>query len=309
MFDILFAGTGASIPSSSRSLPCIAVKQGKTITLFDCGEGAQRQLMLSPFSFMKVDRIFISHMHGDHFLGLPGLLQTMGMSGRKETVSVFGPNGIRKSVEGLLDSCEGGLEFELEITEVESGDVFDFGSFSVSVYATEHNCSSAGYLYREASRPGVFNVRKATELGLKPGIEFSKIQNGETVKGVKPEQILGAERPGCSLAYPGDTVVCGSVKEAITGVDVLIHESTYVSKDSDLAKEHFHSAAKDVASMAKDAGVGTLMIVHASNRYDDGGEVVSEAEKYFPNVMMPSDFDVYNVSPNGVKIVRNKISP
>ncbi len=301
MFDILFAGTGASVPSREKSLPCIAVKQGKSISLFDCGEGAQKQLMLSSFSFMKVDRIFITHMHGDHILGLPGLLQTMGMSGRKENVSIFGPVGIKDSLLKMLDACEGNLEFEIDINEVNAGDKFDFKTFSVETFATEHNCPSIGYLYKEAPRPGEFNCEKALKLGLKQGSDFSRIQNGETVKGVKPENVLGKERPGCSLAYTGDTIVCDSVRKAIDSIDVLIHETTYMEEDSNLAKDHFHSTAESVARMALDANVNSLFIVHTSNRYGDGKSVLEEAKKHFKNTFMPSDLEVYNVSTNGVK--------
>ena len=144
MFEILFLGTGASVPSKDRSLPCVAVRQGRSISLFDCGEGSQRQLMISPFSFMKIDRIFITHLHGDHILGLPGLLQTMGMSGRRDPVSVYGPTGLLKALKSMLDACEGELEYELRIEEVEGDEEFSFDSFDVTVFRTVHNTPSVG---------------------------------------------------------------------------------------------------------------------------------------------------------------------
>ena len=303
MFEILFAGTGASIPSRGRSLPCIAVKQGRSLTLFDCGEGSQRQLMVSKFSFMRVDRIFITHMHGDHVLGLPGLLLTMGLSGRRDPVHLFGPVGIEHTINSMLDACEGELEFELITHELQHGDIERFNGFSVSAFRTEHNCSSLGYLYREDDRPGPFDKDKAMGLGLRPGPDFSAIQRGETVRGVTPEMIIGERRKGLSMAYPGDTLICDSVLEAVKGVDVLIHEGTYVDKDSELAVAHFHSTIRSVAEMAKEVGVRQLMIVHISNRYDDGEGPAKEAETYFAGTILPKDQDIYMVCDGGVRLV------
>ena len=303
MFEILFAGTGASIPSRSRSLPCIAIKQGRSLTLFDCGEGSQRQLMVSRFSFMRVDRIFITHMHGDHVLGLPGLLLTMGLSGRREPVQLFGPKGISLTINSMLDACEGELEFELIVHEMEPGDVERFNGFSVSAFRTEHNCPSLGYLYKEDDRSGSFDKEKAMRFGLKPGPDFSAIQRGEEVRGISPEMIIGEKRPGLSLAYPGDTLICDSVSEAIRGVDVLIHEGTYLEKDSELAVAHFHSTIKDVAKMAKEAGVRQLMIVHVSHRYGEESGPSIEASTYFEGSIIPKDQDIYMVCDGGVRLV------
>lgn len=299
MLDILFAGTGASIPSRNRSLPCVAVKQGRSLSLFDCGEGSQRQLMLSRFSFMRVDRIFITHMHGDHMLGLPGLLQTMGMSGRTEPVDLYGPAGIASAISGMLDACEGGLEFELIVREVVPGETFQFDGFSVSTFETVHGCPSMGYLYRESDRPGSFNKDKAIRLGLEPK-DFSKLQRGETVNGVRPSQVIGSPRPGCSLAYTGDTVLCDTVREAVKGVDVLIHECTYMDADAKLAEDHFHSTAGNVARMASEAGVRNLMMVHVSNRYGEGQEVLEEAKGIFENSYLPNDLDICSLKPGGL---------
>ena len=300
MFEILFAGTGASVPSRDRSLPCIAVRIGKSISLFDCGEGSQRQLMLSKFSFMKVDRIFITHMHGDHILGLPGLLQTMGLSGRREKVDVFGPVGIKHSLCGMMDACEGDLEFELDIHEVNAGEILRFNTFSVSVFATAHGCPSVGFKLTEADRPGVFDQEKAFLAGLEKS-DYSKIQRGETVKGVRPEEIIGPPRPGMSLVYTGDTVYCDTVKDAVKGVDVLIHEGTYVEEDTELAKGHFHSTIGEVARMANDAGIRSLFLVHISNRYGDSEEPIEEAKKYFENTFIPNDLDIFMVTPDSVR--------
>jgi len=302
MFDILFLGTGASVPSRDRSLPCVAVRQGRSISLFDCGEGSQRQLMISPMSFMKVDRIFITHLHGDHILGLPGLLQTMGMSGRKDPVTVFGPKGTAKALGDMMNACEGELEYELEIRELDGGEEFDFDGFKVTSFATVHNTPSVGYVYREDDRPGTFHRDKAEKLGLEPGEDFARLQAGETVKGVQPEQVIGPSKPGCSLVYTGDTIPCDEVKEASVGVDVLIHESTYVDEDSELAKLHFHSTAKAAAEIAAECKVGMLALIHISNRYGDAELPLAEAKMYFENTIAPSDMQMVTVTNGSIKL-------
>ena len=302
MFEILFLGTGASVPSKDRSLPCVAVRQGRSISLFDCGEGSQRQLMISPFSFMKIDRIFITHLHGDHILGLPGLLQTMGMSGRRDPVSVYGPTGLLKALKSMLDACEGELEYELRIEEVEGDEEFSFDSFDVTVFRTVHNTPSVGYVYSEHERPGIFNKEKAERLGLIPGEDFSRLQAGEIVKGVSPDQVIGPKRPGCSLVYTGDTVPCSEILNASKDVDVLIHEATYIEEDSGLAKEHFHSTAKAAAETASKCNVRMLALIHISNRYGDCEASLAEAKSVFGNTIAPDDFQMLTVTNGSVRL-------
>ena len=301
MFDILFLGTGASVPSRDKSLPCVAVRQGRSITLFDCGEGSQRQLMISPFSFMKIDRILISHMHGDHILGLPGLLQTMGMSGRKKPVSIYGPVGLGKALNCMLDACEGELEFDISINELEGGESFAFDGFSITSFRTVHNTPSVGFLYREDDRPGAFDREKAEKLGLEQS-DYSRLQAGETVKGVRPEQVIGPSRKGCSMVYTGDTVPCDAIKEASAGADVLIHEATYIDEDSKLAEEHFHSTAKAAAEAASECKVRVLALIHISNRYGDNEAALTEARRYFAETIAPSDFQMVTVTNSEIRI-------
>ena len=256
--------------------------------------------MVSPFSFMKIDRIFISHMHGDHILGLPGLLQTMGMSGRKKPVSLYGPSGLAKALNSMLDACEGELEFEITINELDGGESFAFDGFSIRSFRTDHNTPSVGFLYQEDDRPGIFNKAKAEKLGLEPS-DFSKIQNGETVKGVRPEQIIGPPRKGCSMVYTGDTIPCDAVKEASRGVDVLIHEATYIDEDSKLACEHYHSTAKAAAETASECKVRMLALIHISNRYGDNEDALNEAKGYFENTIAPADFQLVTVTSGEIK--------
>ncbi len=300
MFDLLFLGTGASVPSRSRGLPCVAVKRGSDIVLFDCGEGSQRQLMLSRFSFMKIRAIFITHLHGDHFYGLPGLLQTMGMSARKDPLLVCGPEGMKDALTVCLNVCEGEIEYPLEIRDVVPGDVIEVGDLKVSVFKTEHGIMSQGYVIREPDQVVKVDKAKAIELGIH-GKDFRLLEKGEVVNGVRMEDLLLPPVPGKSVAYTGDTRKCQSVIDAVHGVDVLIHESTYSSSEEDHALEHNHSTAVWAAEVAKEAGVGTLVLTHLSNRYKDREVLRKEAAEIFQNTVVPADFDLFIMTKTGIR--------
>jgi len=300
MIEILFLGTGASIPSRERAMPCAAVRCGTDIVLFDCGEGTQRQMMISPFSFMKIKGIFITHMHGDHFLGLPGLLQTMGLSGRKDRLTVCGPKGLSAALNAILSVCEGSIEYELDIREVGHGDLIDLGKFNVYVFRTEHTAESFGYKLSEKGSRGRFNKERAIKLGLSPGPDFSKLQNGETVGGVTPDMVMGPSRPGCSIVYSGDTSPCRELAAAAAGADALIHESTFSGKESKLAADHKHSTSLQAAETAKACGCRALFLIHISNRYDDRTKIEEEAKAVFPDTAAPKDMDMYKVSKDAV---------
>ena len=301
MLDILFLGTGASIPSRERAMPCIAVRCGTEVVLFDCGEGTQRQMMISPFSFMKVKGIFITHMHGDHFLGLPGLLQTMGLSGRKEKITVCGPEGLSNCLKAVLSACEGEIGYELDIIDLEPGGRAEFDGFGVSAFKTDHNASSLGYKLSENDLNGKFDTKKAAELGLSPGPDFSSLQKGKAVGNVTPDMVMGPPRPGCTLVYSGDTVPCRELSEAAAGVDVLVHESTFSGNESKLASEHKHSTSVQAAEAAKECGCGVLFLIHISNRYENKGLIEEEAKAVFENSIVPNDMDMYTVSKNSIR--------
>ncbi len=301
MLEILFLGTGASIPSRDRAMPSVAVRCGTDIVLFDCGEGTQRQMMVSPLSFMKVKAIFITHMHGDHFLGLPGLLQTMGLSGRKERLLVCGPKGLSKGLKAVLSVCEGQIGYELIAVDLEDGNSVELDGIKVTAFKTEHSVPSLGYKLSEKDAKGKFDKKKAVELGLSPGPDFSRLQEGETVKGVTPRMVIGPPRPGCSVVYSGDTVPCRKLSKAAKGADVLIHESTYSHDEQKLASEHMHSTSVQAAETARDCGCRALFLIHTSNRYDDKSVVEDEAKTVFENSVLPNDMEMYAVSKKDIR--------
>ena len=302
MLELLFLGTGASVPSRDRATSCIAVRNGSDIILMDCGEGSQRQLMISPFSFMKIRAILITHLHGDHVFGLPGLLQTMSLSGRTEPLTVYGPEGIARCVDTFMSVTEGETSYPLDIVEVSGGESFECCNMTVSVYPTDHGIASVGFTVREKDRPGKLDKDKALSLGIQEGPEMSRIKNGETVRGVTPDQVLGPAVKGASVSYTGDTRKCASVIDGSKGATVLIHEATYMSSESDLALEHFHSTALQAAEAAKEAGVKKLLLTHVSNRYDELGVVEAEAKKVFEDTSAVSDMQLYEVRTDSVTL-------
>jgi ribonuclease Z len=301
MLELTFLGTAAAVPSRDRMMSCVAVKQGPSVVLFDCAEGTQRQLMLSHMSFMKVDAVFVTHLHGDHILGLPGLLQTMGMTGRDRPLLLCGPKGFLRSIGMLMEACEGELEYDLDIREVSPGDVIELNSASVSVFATEHGVPSVGYLYREKDRPGRLDRDRAIALGLTPGPEFSRLVAGETVKGVRPEEVIGPVRKGMSIAYTGDTVPLDSISEACRGADVLIHEATYCAEEAELAEKNLHSTCVQAADAARKAGVRCLILTHISNRYNSDETMVSQSRAVFPETYVARDMDVFEISADRIR--------
>ena len=302
MLEFIFLGTGASVPSRRRGLPAVLVRRGDDCILLDCGEGTQRQIMVSPFSFMKISAIFITHLHGDHFYGFPGLIQTMGMMGRTEPLVCRGPAGFSEAVGAAMSMCPSELGFELDVADMEPGMCQDIGFLKVFSFSTEHGVPSLGFVIREPDRPGKFDRKKIAEFGLH-GREIEAVRNGETVRGISLNDICSGPRAGKALAYTGDTRRCKSLEEAVCGADILIHESTYADAQSAQAEEYFHSTSRSAAETARDCGCGTLFLIHTSNRYKEPDEIESQAREVFPNVCVPDDLAHYVTTESGVRLI------
>ena len=296
MLEITFLGTGAGVPSKDRAMSAVSVRQGSQVTLFDCAEGTQRQLMMSKLSFMKIDQIFISHLHGDHMLGLPGLIQTMGMSGRKSPLDVYGPKGIRDAVLGMLNACEGVYEYELRITELDAGQRLEFSTHHVTTFSTVHGVPSLGYRYCENDAPGAFDKARAISLGIRPGPDFGRLQRGETVNGIRPEQVMEPVRKGLSVVYTGDTVPDESTVIGSRDADVIIHDSTYDGDEVERAAKHMHSTCLQAADIARRASARYLLLTHFSHRYEDCTVLQDHAREVFPNTFAVNDFDTFELT-------------
>ncbi|HEY7891702.1 MAG TPA: ribonuclease Z [Solirubrobacteraceae bacterium] len=291
--SVFFAGTGGSVPSPMRGLPGVLLRCGGDRLLFDCGEGTQRQLARS-VGLTDVQCVFITHFHADHWLGLPGMLKSFALRDRDQPLRIYGPAGLTR----LMDATRfiyGRLPYELEITELQGGESVEFGGYRVSAIPVEHRRASAfGYALVEDPRPGHLDAELAERLGVKPGPDFGRLQRGETVAGVTPEQVIGAEREGRKIVLSGDTAPCEAVALAAHQADVLIHEATFMQQESERAADTGHSTARQASELALAAEVRMLALVHLSARHT-GGEVQREARETFAGAQVPRDFDTIEV--------------
>ncbi|HSO25498.1 MAG TPA: ribonuclease Z, partial [Methanobacteriaceae archaeon] len=268
--ELIFLGTSSAIPSKHRNHASIALKAFGEILLFDCGEGTQRQMSCMKLSPMKIKNIFISHLHGDHILGLPGIIQSLGFRGRTEPLNIYGPPGLENIRESIMNFGYFALDFEIIMHEIKEGTVIDNEEYTVECVKTQHNVFNLSYSLIEKKKPK-FLKDKAIELGLKPGPDFGKLHDGIEVKIedkiIKPEQVLGECRKGLKITYSGDTRPCEDLVDLAADSDILIHESTFGDKDQTKAVENWHSTAKEAAQIAKKARAKKLILTHISTRY------------------------------------------
>lgn len=293
MLCITFLGTGGTLPTTNRNPSSIFINREGETMLFDCGEGTQQQMMRAKTG-MKISSIFITHFHADHFLGIPGLIQTMSFNGRTEPLDIYGPTWTKQMVKLLRELGYYKLGFEINAHELEGGDIVDKGEYSIKAVTTEHGVPSLGYVLEEKSRPGRFNREKAIELGVPAGHMFSKLQNGEhvTVNGrmIKPSQVMGHRRPGRKVVYSGDTRPCDSIARESVGADLLIHDGTLADELRDWAIETKHSTTAEAAQIAKKANVLQLILTHFSSRYSENAEpLLHDAKVIFENVRLAEE--------------------
>jgi ribonuclease Z len=290
--SVFFAGTAGSIPTPRRGLPAILVRRGADRILFDCGEGTQRQLVAS-VGLAELTEVFLTHYHADHWLGLPGLLKTFDLRARERPLAIHGPPGLRDLL-ALAMRVAGRVRFELELIELQPGDVLPRDGYSIAPVPVAHRSPTFGYVLYEDERPGVFDPDKAVALGLTPGPEFGRLQRGETVSGVAPDQVLGPPRAGRKIVLSGDTRPCETLRIAAHRADLLIHEATFTEEERDRAAETGHSTARQAASLAREAEVTTLALNHFSTRYSPG-QLRDEARAIVPRTLLPRDFDTIEV--------------
>jgi ribonuclease Z len=286
--SVFFAGTAGSIPTARRGLPAVLVRRGADRMLFDCGEGTQRQLVAS-VGLMDLTEIFLTHLHADHWLGLPGLLKTFDLRTREQPLTVYGPAGLRELVVFALRAA-GRVRFSLELIELEPGETLRRDGYRLAAVPVKHRGPAFGYVLFEDERPGVFHPETAVSLGLNPGPEFGRLQRGETVRGVAPEQVMGPSRVGRKLVISGDTMPCESLRIAAHRADVLIHEATFADDETIRAAETGHSTASQAAALARDAEVKLLALTHFSTRYPVR-VLRDEARSVFDRTVLPRDFD------------------
>jgi ribonuclease Z len=297
---IIFLGTGGSWPTVKRNVSSLAIKRGSEIILFDCGEGTQRQFQQSNLSYMQISKIFITHFHGDHFLGLPGLIQTMQLNDRDKPLHIYGPKGMEELTDHLLTLGYFRPSYEIISHDITNGDEVEFEEYSIHVLKVKHNVPAFSYCLEEQQRPGKFNKPKALELGIPEGPLFSKLQCGQTIalsngKKITPGMILGPSRKGRKIVISGDTIPCEEMIAFSKNADVLVHEATFDSELEDIAKEYGHTTAAQAAEIAKKARVEKLYLVHVSPRYLDYRVLENDARKIFVQSFVPKDFQEIEV--------------
>jgi ribonuclease Z len=292
---IIFLGTGGSWPTVKRNVSSLAIKRGSEILLFDCGEGTQRQFQQSNLSYMQISKIFITHFHGDHFLGLPGLIQTMQLNDRDKPLHIYGPKGMKDLTDHLLTLGYFRPSYEIISHDLINDDEIDFDEYSIYTLKVKHNVPVLSYCLKEYQRPGKFNKPKALELGIPEGPLFSKLQYGQAItlpngKKITPGMILGPSRKGRKIVISGDTMPCEEMIAFSKNADVLIHEATFDSELEDIAREYRHTTAAQAAEIAKKARVEKLFLVHVSPRYLDYRVLENDARKIFVQSFVPKDF-------------------
>lgn len=320
--SVVFYGTGGSVPTARRATACVLIRAGGRRILIDAGEGAQRQMMRST-GLVQVDDILITHFHADHYLGLPGLLKTYDLQDRQAPLRIAGPPGLVGFFDGLR-RIFGKIRYELELVELPPGEALPSNDdeFELRSFAVEHRMPANGYAFVERGRPGHFDPAAAQKLGVSDVRDFGRLQRGETISvdgaDIAPEQVMGEPRAGRKIVVTGDTAPAEMTRIAAHGAQLLVHDGTFSDEEEARAAETGHSTARQAATLASEAEVEMLALVHVSTRYNVSA-VLDEARAVLPNTHAPRDFDLVRIPfperggpelvPKGAKAEREATGP
>jgi ribonuclease Z len=286
MLRLTFLGTAASQPTLHRNLTALAVRRGRELFLVDCGEGTQRQLIRFGAGF-DVAAILFTHFHADHYLGAIGFLRTLSMQGRAEPLDVYGPRPARALLRTMLFTGMDRFSFEVRIHEVEPGARVAREGCEWVAFETDHRAPSVGWALVEPTRPGRFHPERAAALEVPPGPLFGALQRGEAVvlpggRTVRSEEVVEPPRRGRVVVVSGDSRPTAGTAAAARGADVLVHDCTFGDAEAARARETLHSTAREAAGVAREAGVGRLLLTHLSSRYDrDWAPLLAQAREVF----------------------------
>jgi ribonuclease Z len=308
--ELTFLGTGAGMPAKERNVSAIALsllEERGSVWLFDCGEATQHQILHTTIRPRRIEKIFITHLHGDHIFGLPGLLGSRSFQGGETPVTVYGPKGIKDYLEVSLKVSKTHLRYSLTVVEITDGEVFEEDDFIVEACSLDHGIESFGYRIVEKDLPGSLLVTKLSDLGVKPGPLYKQLKKGETVtledgRVLNGNDFLGPSQPGRVICILGDTRYSETSILLAKNADVLVHEATFGSGEDQLAFDYFHSTTQQAAKIAKLASVKKLLLNHISARYqgEAAEQLKSEAEEIFPYVEVTHDFFSTRIERNGV---------
>jgi len=290
---LVFLGTAGAQPTENRGLSCICLEKEGEILMFDAGEGAQFSYLKSGLGWNKKMKIFVTHLHGDHCVGILGLLQTMTLQRRTEPIEIYGPDGIEEFIAANTKILKFGLSFPVMITSVTEEKIVDEKSYSVFSCRAEHSVPTFSYLFQEKDKAGRFNLEKARQLGIPEGKLWSQLQNGQDVKVgdkiIKSSEILGEKRSGKKIGISGDTRPTKQLEKFFQNCDYLSFDSTFLDELKDKAVDTYHSTAKEAAILAKNANVKNLILTHFSARYKDESVLVKEAKTIHNSVIGAKD--------------------
>jgi len=301
-----FLGTAGSLPSPQRNPPCILIRRGSDTLLFDCGEGAQQQMMRAKTGF-TIDAIFVTHWHADHFLGIFGIVETLGFMERTAPLPIYGPPWVVEFVDLIQRINRHTRRFAVTAHPLEHGSIVPFNGYTVRAFATIHGIPGLGYVLEEDERPGRFNRDHAIALGVPPGPLFGRLQRGETVRivrdgvetEVRPGDVLGEPRPGRKVVYTGDTRPIQNlprVAAMIRDADLLIHDATFDDQESSRAREVLHTTAGEAGEAAAALNARMLALVHISSRYASTANHIRDAKRqYEGDVILPADLTALEI--------------
>jgi ribonuclease Z len=298
--ELLFLGTGAGVPAKLRNVTSIALKlleERGAVWLFDCGEATQHQILHTSLKPRRIEKIFITHLHGDHIYGLPGLLGSRSFQGGETGLTVYGPKGIKQFIDVSLSISQTHLKYPLQIVEIEEGVIFEDEGFRVLAKELQHALPTFGFRVEEKDKRGELQVERLQERGVKPGPVYKKLKAGEEIlledgSILNGNDYIGPSIPGRVVTILGDTRICTNASELARSADVLVHEATFSSDQEEMAHEYFHSTTKQAAETAADAGVTILFLTHISSRFakEAWQELQQEAREVFPDSYIAKDF-------------------
>ncbi|WP_042458141.1 ribonuclease Z [Neobacillus dielmonensis] len=306
--EVFFLGTGAGVPAKLRNVTSIALKlldERGAIWMFDAGEATQHQILHTSIKPRRIEKIFITHLHGDHIYGLPGLLASRSFQGGESEVTVYGPKGIKDYIHASLSVSQTYLKYPLTVIEIDEGVIFEDGQFLVEARLLDHGITSYGYRIVEKDKPGTLLADKLKEAGIQPGPIFRKIKSGEAVslddgRVINPQEFLGPPQKGRIVTILGDTRFTENAVKLAQNADLLVHEATFAKGEEKLANEYFHSTTNQAAIVAQQAGCQQLCLTHISARYDRNAskELVKEAMEVFANIDIAEDFKEISIPPS-----------
>jgi len=292
--QLVFLGTSSAVPTAQRGLSSIVLARGGELLLFDAGEGMQRNFIKAGLGMNKKMKVFISHMHADHCVGLLGLMQTMALQGREKSMDIFGEPRVEEFVRENMRIINFGLTFDVNVHTIEKeGVVVRESDYEVRCCKASHSIPSYAFCLEEFDRPGIFDINEARRLGIPEGELYGKLQRGEDIvhggATVKSAQVVGSPRKGRKIGISGDTRPTEELVRFFQNCDVLIFESTYGNDKQQKAIENWHSTAAEAAALAKQAGAKKLFLTHFSARYDETAVLVSEAATLHQSVEAAED--------------------